>query len=208
MLFVVALSPLAAVCQKFPDERAAQSSGTTVPGASAGPGTAAARDAARGTSPPVLSPPDKEWRKIQKLPVGIAIVVGSTYGAPLSCRLAAATDDALYCDAPESPAGSGWVFDRAAVISVQATIARRNHHPGLLAAMIGGGLIVGVVATRSTNAGNAAKAGAIGALITGAAGAPLAISTPGSEWETVVYRPTVTRVAAGQVLAPGTAGAK
>jgi hypothetical protein len=184
MLFVVVLSPLAAVCQKLPDERGAQN-----------PGTAATQDDTRGSSAPVLSPPDKEWRKIQKLPVGIEIVVGSTYGAPLSCRLAAATDDALYCDAPESPAGSGWQFDRAAVISVQATIARRNHHPGLLAAMIGGGMIVGMVATRSTNAGNAVKAGAIGALITGAAGAPLAMSTRDSEWETVVYRPRVVRVA-------------
>ena len=214
MLFVVVLSPLAAVCQKLPDERGALRTGTTVPAESARPQTAATQDAARRTSapvpnPPDLSPPDKEWRKIQKLPVGIEIVVGSTYGAPLSCRLAAATDDALYCDAPESPAGSGWQFDRAAVISVQATISRRNHHPGLLAAMIGGGLIVGAVATRSTSAGNAAKAGAIGALITGAAGVPMAMSTPDSDWVTVVYRPRVVRVdAAGHAELRGTAGTK
>jgi len=206
MLFVVVLSPLAAVCQNLPVEPGAQSPATEVPAASARPQTDATRDAARRAgapvpSAPVLSPPDKEWRKIQKLPVGIAMVVGSTYGAPLSCRLAAATDDALYCDAPESPAGAGWVFDRAAVISVQATIARRNHHPGLLAAMIGGGLIVGVVATRSTSAGNAAKAAAIGALITGAAGVPMAMSTPDSDWVTVVYRPRVTRVAAAGTTA-------
>jgi hypothetical protein len=123
----------------------------------------------------------------------VAIVVGNTYGPELSCRFAAATDDSLYCDAPESPRGSGWVFERAAVISVQATIQQRNHHPAWIASMIAGGIIVGIMASKGTSAGRAMGIGGIGALITGAVGAPLAMATPDSDWVTVVYRPRVTR---------------
>ena len=89
MLFVVVLSPLAAVCQSA--------------------STPTASTQAASTQAPALTPPDKEWRKIQKLPQGTFLVVGNTYGPPLACRMAAATDDALFCDAPESPGGGACV---------------------------------------------------------------------------------------------------
>lgn len=192
MLFVVVLSPLAAVCQSKPADSSSSAQSTVLP-YSQPPQTRSHTAAAEG-QPGRLTPPDKQWRKIQKLPMGTAVVVDSTYGQPLQCRFADATDDGLYCDTPESPDGTGWVFERPSVISVQATILQRNHHPGWMAATLAGGLIVGVLATRSTSAGNAAKAGAIGALITGGAGVPLAMSTPDSQWVTVVYRPRVSRV--------------
>ena len=144
-------------------------------------------------APRTPTPPDKDWRKIQRLPQGVFIVVGNTYGPALTCRFAAATDDTLFCDAPESPGGTGWQFDRAAVISVEATILRKNRHPGLMAAMIAGGMIVGIAATRNMGAGGAAAAGAIGAAVVGAAGAPVAFSQPDEDWVTVVYRPRVSR---------------
>jgi hypothetical protein len=186
MLFVVVLSPLAAVCQGTPVASPAPTAQPARPGYS------------QPTSPQnasqTLTPPDKEWRKIQKLPQGTFIAVGNTYGPALACRMAAATDDALYCDAPESPGGSGWQFDRAAVISVEATVLKKNHHPGLIAAAIVGGVLVGLAASHGTDAAHAAGAGAIGAVVTAGAGAPMALSQPDGSWETVVYRPRVARV--------------
>jgi hypothetical protein len=177
MLFVVVLSPLAAVCQ-----------GATP----ASTGQAQAAQAA----PPSITPPDGQWRKIERLPVGVAIVVLGTHDVPVHCRFAAATDDALYCDALENPGGTGWQFDRASVVSVEATILKKNWHPGLVAAMIAGGTLVGLAATGGMSAGRAAGAGAIGAVITGAAGAPIALSQPDEHWVTVVYRPRVSRISA------------
>jgi hypothetical protein len=191
MLFVVVLSPLAAVCQGTPvasPAPTAQSAQTA--GASAQAGYS---QPASAQSPQALTPPDKEWRKIQKLPQGTFIVVGNTYGPQLTCRMAAATDDALYCDAPESPGGTGWQFERAAVVSVEATVLKKNHHPGLMAAMIAGGIVVGIAASGNMSAGKAAGAGAIGAVATGAAGVPLALSQPDGDWVRVVYRPRVSR---------------
>jgi hypothetical protein len=177
MLLVVVLSPLAAVCQ-----------GARSPHLPLGAGTAPTQSQSHP-----LTPPDGQWRKIQKLPPGAVILVTNIYGAPLRCRFAAATDDALFCDAPESPGGSGWQFDRPAVISVEATILRKNHHPGLIAAAITGGLLVGFAATRGTDAAHAAGAGAIGAVAVAGAGAPVAFSQPDEDWVTVVYRPRVAR---------------
>jgi hypothetical protein len=184
MLFVVVLSPLAAVCQTQ-QTPAPQTTPEGAPSQSA---------SAPAPSPPdKLSPPDKDWRRIQKLPYGVVIDVTSTYGPDLRCRFAAATDDALFCNDPGSAAGTGWQFDRARVISVAATILRKNHHPGWMAATIAGGLVVGLLATRSTSAGGAAAAGALGAAVVGAAGAPLALSQPDENWVTVVYRPRVSQ---------------
>jgi hypothetical protein len=196
MLFVVVLSPLAAVCQGQPvasPAPAAQSAQTA--GASAQAGYS---QPASVQTPQALTPPDKEWRKIQKLPQGTYIVVGNTYGPALTCRMAAATDDALFCDAPESPNGTGWQFERAAVISVQATILKKNHHPVWIASMIAGGTLVGLAATHSMSAGRAAGAGAIGAVITGGIGAPMVLAQPDGDWVTVVYRPRVSRQATAQ----------
>ena len=177
MLFVVVLSPLAAVCQMQPPP-APQSTSTPAQPA------------------PPLSPPDKDWRKIQKLPYGVVIDVSSTYGPDLRCRFASATDDALFCNDPGSAPGAGWQFDRARVISVSATIPRKNHHPGWIAATLAGGLVVGLLAARTTSAGGAATAGMIGAGVVGIAGAPLALSQPDEDWITVVYRPRVSRQSA------------
>jgi hypothetical protein len=186
MLFIVVLSPLAAVCQtqQTPAPRSAQPPGAPSQSASA---------PAQPAPPDKLSPPDKDWRKIQKLPNGVVIDVSSTYGPDLGCRFAAATDDALFCNDPGSAAGTGWQFDRARVISVAATILRKNHHPGWIAATLAGGLVVGLLASRTTTAGGAATAGMIGAGVVGVAGAPLALSQPDENWVTVVYRPRVSQ---------------
>jgi hypothetical protein len=82
------------------------------------------------------------------------------------------------------------------VVSVSATIPRKNHHPGWIAATLAGGLVVGLLAARTTSAGGAATAGMIGAGVVGIAGAPLALSQPDEEWVTVVYRPRVSRQSA------------
>lgn len=109
--------------------------------------------------------------------------------------MAAATDDILYCNAYESPDGIGYQFSRASVISVEAVIPRRNHHTGLMAAMIGGGVLFGMAAARGTDAGHAAEIGAIGALVTGAAGAPMALDQRNDDqWVTVIYRPRTSRL--------------
>ncbi|UWZ83899.1 hypothetical protein [Occallatibacter riparius] len=174
MLFLVVLSPLAAVCQ-----------------ATAPPAT---QTASTQNAPQALTPPDKEWRKIQKLPRGTYLVVGNTYGPALACRMAAATDDALFCDAAESPGGQGWQFDRATVISVEATVLRKNHHPVWIGATIASGLLIGISAARNhADAGTAAAAGVTAAAVAGVVGAPIALSEPDGEWVTVVYRPRVAR---------------
>ena len=174
MLFVVVLSPLATVCQ--------------APAPQSAP--ASAQD-----SRSALTPPDKEWRKIQKLPQGTYMVVGNTYGPALACRMAAATDDALFCDAPESPGEAGWQFDRATVVSVEATVRRKNHHPVWIGATIASGLFFGIAAARNhADAGAALGAGVTAAAVTGAIGAPIAMAQPNEDWVTVVYRPKVSRV--------------
>ncbi len=195
MLFVVVLSPLAAVCQGSPVASPAPAAQSARPANAPGAqGDSYSQPPSTQNAPPVLTPPDKEWRKIQKLPQGTFVVVGNTYGPALACRMAAATDDALFCDAPESSGGQGWQFDRATVISVEATVLRKNHHPGLIAAAVVGGVLVGLAASHGMDAAHAAGAGAIGAVVTAGAGAPIALSQPDGSWETVVYRPRVTRV--------------
>jgi hypothetical protein len=196
MLFGVVLSPLAAVCQRRPvasPAPAAQSAQAA--GASAQTGYS---QPASAQTPQALNPPDKEWRKIQKLPPGTFLVVGNTYGPALTCRMAAATDNALFCDAPESPNGTGWQFDRAAVVSVQATVPRKNYHPVWIASMIAGGTLAGLAATHSMSASRAAGTGAIAAVITGGIGAPMVLAQPDEDWVTVVYRPRVSRQATAQ----------
>ena len=192
MLFVVVLSPLAAVCQGQP---------VASPAPTAQPAQAARASAQAGYSQPAsvqtpqaLTPPDKEWRKIQKLPQGTYIVVGNTYGPALTCRMAAATDDALFCDAPESPGGAGWQFDRQTVISVEATVLKKNHHPVWIGATIASGLLFGIsAAAHHEDAGAAVGAGVTAAAITGAVGAPLAMAESDRDWVTVVYRPRTAR---------------
>jgi hypothetical protein len=169
MLFVIVLSPLAAACQWLPDspEPVAQ--------------TSASQSTQQPNAPLAPQAPLGAWRKIQRLPHGESIVVNSTLGPALECRFAGATDAYLFCDAPGSPDGSGYPFERVNVISVEEMRPERNTHPAWLASIIAGGTIVGFIATRSTDAGHAAEAGAIGALVTAGVGAPLAFmpSDPG-----------------------------
>jgi hypothetical protein len=118
--------------------------------------------------------PDSAWFRIQRFANGQPIVVYSTYGPPMHCRFAGATTDYLFCDPPNSPAGTGYRFERASVVNVTVSHEPRNWHPAWLSSMIAGGLVVGLIATRSTDAGTAAEAGLVGAGVVGLIGAPLA----------------------------------
>jgi hypothetical protein len=208
MLIVIVLSPLAAACQVLPDSPgpvasfAAGASAADLPQAPAPSGssssttglqeTAASQSTLQAPPPAKSGPPNGDWRKIQRLAHGEQIVVTSTYGPSQACRFAGATDDALFCDAPGAPDGSGYRFERGTVISVQATRPAYNYHPAWIAAVIGGGLTVGIIAAQSNDAGDAAKIGAVGALVVGAIGAPLALLQPHSGG-VAVYRPHALR---------------
>jgi hypothetical protein len=52
---------------------------------------------------------------------------------------------------------------------------------------------VGIIASQSSNAGVAARIGAVGALVVGAIGAPLALLQPQPGGVAVVYRPHALR---------------
>jgi len=128
--------------------------------------------------------PDPAWSRLQSLTYGQPIVVDDTNGPPVHCLFTGVTDAYLSCSPPGNPAGVGYRFNRADVLGVdldlpglaqaQASRPERNYHPAWLASMIGGGIVVGLCATRSTDAGGAAKAGVLGAVVVGAIGAPLA----------------------------------
>jgi hypothetical protein len=125
-----------------------------------------------------VGPSDATWMRFQQISNGREVLVTNTYGPPLRCRFAGATDAFLFCDPPGTPEGTGYRFERASVVNVQAVRAPRNWHPGVLSAMIAGGIITGICATAQTDAGNAAKAGLIGALITGAIASPFVLLPP------------------------------
>jgi hypothetical protein len=139
-------------------------------------------------NPTPATNPDPMWARVQSLKPGTPIVVSDTYGPPQRCLFAGATTSYLDCNPVGNPPGTGFRFNRADVLSVeldrpeqyapQAAHAKHNYHPAWLASMIAGGCVVGFIATRSTDAGHAAEAGAIGALVTGAIGAPLAFMPP------------------------------
>jgi hypothetical protein len=165
ILIAMVLAPAAASAQGLPDDPApasAQSSQAPNP-EPAQPGRAT-RDAF--------------WLRVQQIANGDQVEVTSTYGPPLRCRFAGATDAYLFCDPPGSPEGTGYRFERATVLDVKVVRPPRNWHPGLLSAMIGGGLIVGITATAQTDAGHAAQAGFIGALVSGAIAAPFVFLPP------------------------------
>ncbi len=135
-------------------------------------------------APAPAPPPDPAWDRVRNLAPGVPIVVRSDNAPPAHCLFAGATDAYLFCNPQGNPPGVGYRFDRASVQSVDLDAPaqngarfeqpERNYHPAWLASMIGGGLIVGIIATQTTDAGDAARAGAIGALVVGAIGAPLA----------------------------------
>lgn len=135
-------------------------------------------------NPAQASAPDPAWGRLQNLAYGTPIVVTSTMGPPVHCFFTNATAEYLDCHPPAQPGGVGYRFHRDDVLSVdpeqwvpkngQERSAGRSPHPAWISSMIAGGFIVGFIATSTTDAGHAAAAGAIGALVTGAIGAPLA----------------------------------
>jgi hypothetical protein len=127
--------------------------------------------------------PDPAWSRLQNLVNGQPIVVTDIQGRSVRCLFAGVTDAYLFCDPPGNPPGARYRFDHADVLAVDrdlptpqwtAAPRERNYHPAWISSMIAGGVIVGLCATRSTDAGTAAKAGLIGAGIVGVIGAPLA----------------------------------
>jgi len=133
-----------------------------------------------------------DWNRVRALAPGQAIVVVEDNAPPLHCLFTSATDTYLFCAPPGNPQGVGFRLDRANILSVdfdlppqnspQVRRPQPNYHPAWIASMIAGGLITGIVATGETDAGTAAKAGLIGAVVVGAIGAPLAfLPQPGSQ---------------------------
>ena len=127
---------------------------------------------------------DPAWERLRSLAPNEAIVVRNDNGPPVHCLFSSATDAYLFCDPPGNSPGVGFRFDRAAIVSVdldlpaqtgaQFTAPERSYHPVWISSIIAGGLIVGLIATRTTDAGGAAQAAAIGALVVAGIGAPLA----------------------------------
>lgn len=135
-------------------------------------------------APVPTQPPDPAWDRLKNLAIGAPIVVGNDNGPPVHCLFAGVTDANLFCDPPGNPPGAGFRFDRTSIVSVdfdlpaqnsaQFNRPKPNYHPAWIASIIGGGLIVGICSTRTMNDGDSARAGAIGALVVAAIGAPLA----------------------------------
>ncbi len=154
MLIFVVISPLAACAQSLPED------------------------------PAPAPTADPMWARVQNLKPGTPIVVSDTYGPPVRCLFAAATEAYLDCSPAGNPPATGFRFHRVDVTSVEldhpAQFAQQNkrkehnYHPAWFASMIAGGCLVGFAATHTTDAGHAAEAGAISALAVGAIGAPLA----------------------------------
>ena len=105
-------------------------------------------------------------------------------GPPVHCLFAGVSEAYLYCNPPGNPQGVGFRFDQAQVLGVDldppstpAAMQRppqRNYHPAWISSMIAGGIIVGLVASKTSDAGKAAQDGLIGAGAVGLIGAPLA----------------------------------
>jgi len=128
--------------------------------------------------------PDPAWGRLQSLVNGQPVVVDNTNGPPVHCLFAGVTEDYLFCEPHGNPAGVGFRFDHSDVLGVdldlphpmptQASRPERNYHPAWISSMIAGGMIVGLIASKTTDAGTAAEDGLIGAGIVGLIGAPLA----------------------------------
>jgi hypothetical protein len=121
-----------------------------------------------------VGPSDATWMRFQQIANGQQVLVTNSYGPPLRCRFAGASEAFLFCDPP----GTGYRFERASVINVVVVRPPRNWHPGVLSAMIAGGIITGICATAQTDAGNATKTGLTGAAVTGAIVSPFVLLPP------------------------------
>ena len=128
--------------------------------------------------------PDPAWEGLQNLPKGEPVVITTTDSRSVHCLFAGITGEYLFCDPPGNPANVGFRFDRAQVASVdrdrpgapisQAHRLERNYHPGWIASMIAGWIVVGLIASQNTDAGKATQDGFIGAAAVGLIGAPFA----------------------------------
>ncbi|MGP8250404.1 MAG: hypothetical protein ACLQHF_00105 [Terracidiphilus sp.] len=147
---------------------------------------------------PTPAPPNPAgWNLVKNLTNGEPIVVRDDNGPPVHCLFAGASDLYLFCNPPGNPPGVGFRFDRTSIVSVDLDLPpqknaqfdrpQTNYHPAWIASILAGGLVTGIIATRSTNNGNAAKAGLIGALVVGAIGAPLAF-LPHAQDDGFAYR--------------------
>lgn len=143
------------------------------------PAAVVAQAPANNTNP--AAPDDALWNRVMELPRGQPIVVVSTYGPPLRCRFAGATDAFLFCDPPDALPDRGYRFDRASVLNV--TVARRPFikHPVVLASAVIAGVVLGLGSTQTLSDRDAATVGMISGLAVGAVG--LGIS------EGPIYRP-------------------
>lgn len=130
--------------------------------------------AAFAQAPPENSNPappnDALWNRVMALPRGQPIMVVNTYGPPLHCEFAGATNDFLFCDPPAAPPDTGYRFERASVLDV--TVQRRQviRHPGVLISAAVAGIALGLGSTRTLNDRDAATVGLISALVAGSAG--------------------------------------
>jgi len=128
--------------------------------------------------------PDPAWSRLQNLQIGQAVVVTDAENRSVHCLFAGVAGEYLFCNPAGNPAGVGFRFDRAQVLSVdldrpdapqpQTRPREHNYHPAWISSMIAGGLIVGLVASEHTSAGHAAEDGLLGAGVVGLIGAPLA----------------------------------
>jgi hypothetical protein len=145
---------------------------------------AAAHAQALPDNPTPAPTSDPAWERLRSLAPNEAIVVRNDNGPPVHCLFSSATDAYLFCDPPGNPPGVGFRFDRAAIVSVdldlpaqtgaQFTAPERSYHPVWISSMLGAGLFAGLIASRATDAGSAAQAGALAAGVVGLIGAPLA----------------------------------
>ena len=163
ILLAFAVAPVVSFAQRLPDDPAPVSQ---------------AISASNPASPSPGASSDAVWARVHRIANGREIVITNTYGPPLRCRFAGATDAYLFCDPLRNPASTGYQFERASVLDVRVMREPLNWHPGLLSAMIGGGLITGITATSHTDAGHAAQIGVIGALVSGAIAAPVVFLQP------------------------------
>lgn len=138
-----------------------------------------------------------DWYRVRALAPGQAIIVVEDNAPPLHCLFISANDSYLFCAPPGSPQGVGFRLDRANILSIdfdlppqispQVSRPQPNYHPVWIASMLAGGLITGIIATRATSDGNAARAGLVGAAVVGVIGAPLAF-LPHSQDDNLAYR--------------------
>jgi len=161
ILLAFAVAPVISIAQGLPDDPAPL------------PPTVQSSSASNPAPSWAGSASEQVWARVRRIANGQEVKVTNTYGPPLRCRFEGATDDYLFCDPLGSPSGTGYQFERASVLDVRVMREPHNWHPGLLSAMIAGGLITGIAATGRTDAGHAAQAGLIGALVTGAIAAPM-----------------------------------